>query len=91
MIDLEIPLVFYTALFFTLLYIWKQEPLFGVLTFGGWFSLGMMWLLIKPMETAYAFAFFFQGVGVLFLVAVIVQYISHTDMREGRSEEEEND
>lgn len=88
MIELEIALVFYTSLFFTLLYVWKEHPLFGVLTFGSWFSLGMMWLVIVPMETAYGFAFFFQGVGVLFLVVVIYQYLSHADVREGRGEPE---
>jgi len=88
-IELEVALVFYAALFFTLLYVWKEHPLFGVLTFGCWFSLGLMWLVIVPMETAYAFAFLFQGIGVLFLIIVIIQYLQHLNVQKGYGEEDE--
>jgi len=88
LIELEIMIVFLACLFFTLLYILTIEILFGVITFGLWFAFGLIWILISPMSTSYAFGFLFQGVGILFLVTVIYQYLRHLDLQKGYEEEE---
>lgn len=90
MIELELFIVFYTTVFFTLIYVIWKELLFGIISFGGWLAMGMMWFFINPMDTGYTIALFFHGIGILFLLTVIVQYLRKLDLdRHGLGDDEE--
>lgn len=84
-------IVFYTTCFFTLIYIIKKAIVYGVITFGGWMALGLMWLLINPMDTGYAVALLFNGIGILFLITVIVQLFQELEFRKRGYEESDLD
>lgn len=79
MIELEIFIVFYTACFFTALYVILQDLVFGVITWSCWFVLGLMWIFINPMSTGYTIAFLFQAIGLMFLLSVIVRILRSFD------------
>lgn len=86
MIELEIFIVFFAALFFTLLYVIAQEIVFGILTWACWFALGMMWMFISPMSTGYTIALLFQAIGFLFLLSTVVKILKALDFWQPREE-----
>lgn len=79
MIELEILVVFNAAIIFTVIYVLSQDLVFGIITWGCWFALGMMWMFISPMSTGYTISFLFQGIGFTFLLSVIVQLLRRFD------------
>lgn len=92
MIELEMFLVFYTALFFSAIYVLTSlfdNPglLWGVLSWAAWFALGLMWLFISPMSTAYTIGLLFQAIGFMFLLSVVVGYYKQLQVEKwGESE-----
>jgi len=92
MIELEVTLVFLTTIFFTLIWIMRNFKIFwGILSSASWMTVGMMWLVITPMESHYSIALFFWIVGFLFLVIVIVQYINRLKVKRGYREPDGED
>jgi len=79
-------MVFFAALFFTLLYVISQEVVFGILTWACWFALGLMWMFISPMSTAYTLALLFQAIGFIFLFSTIVKILKSFDFWQSREE-----
>ena len=73
MIELELFIVFFTALFFTLIYVGtKGSTLWGILCYAAWQTFALMWLFIVPMSTSYLIAWLFEAVSMIFLLATIV-------------------
>jgi len=82
MYEIEVALTFYTTIFFTALYVIKKTLLFGVLTFATWWILGLVWLLINSTQTSlYSIGIFFNVVGWIFFLVVMVQIIQSIRMR----------
>jgi len=92
MIDLEITIVFLSALFFTLLFVGSKETLFGILTFASWLVTGFLWLFLAkepPSYSTYAVALFFNIVAILFLLWTIVEYLYKLRLKKlGKGDEE---
>ena len=85
MIELELFIVFFTSIFFTLLYLGKRELVWGIITFGAWLTTSFMWTMINPMSTTYSIALFFQGIAFIFLLMVVIQLLGNLRSR-GREE-----
>lgn len=75
-IELEAFLVFFSAIFFTLIYLGKREPLWGVITYGCWQVTAFMWINIVPIESTYSVALFFQGIAIMFLLMTVLQWLN---------------
>ena len=79
MIDVEVVLVFFTALIFSLLFVAKEEVLYGAISFVAWLATGLLWLPLAQESPSYfgtyVVAWLFFGVAVLFLIATIMQLL----------------
>ena len=72
---IQMSLVFCTAMFFTSFYLSTKEVVWGILSFGAWFITSLMWTTITPIPGTYSVALFFQGIGFIFLLMVIIQLL----------------
>lgn len=76
MIELELFVVFFASIFFTLLYVGRRELLWGAITFGCWQVVGFLWTRIDPMSSTYSVAILFHSIGILFGLMVVLQWLS---------------
>lgn len=74
-LEVETALVFYTAIFFTSLYVIKKWMIFGIFSFASWWVMGLMYLLLNPTatSTAYSIGWLFHVIGWVFLILVMAQ------------------
>lgn len=88
MIDLEIAIVFFTSMFFTIIWLVTLTSYFAVVAGVCWNVVGFMWLFIAPMESGYAIGLLFHGVGIILIVFGLLQVIQSIRIRQGSVEPE---
>lgn len=87
-IQIEIGLVFATAIFFSVVFFLKPHYVFGFLTWLCWLTVGMMWLLITPIASSPVIAFLFEGVAWVFFLISFIQLIYSIRVKRGSIDEE---
>lgn len=93
MTELEVMIVFFTTLFFTLLYLLKKEVMYGFFVFPMWWIMGLVWLLIDPTGTssAWSISWVFHAIGWVFLILVMAQIYDMWRLKRRGYEESELD
>lgn len=92
MIGVESYIVFFTACFFTFLYVtadrnWKK--FWGIIASVPWYLLGVLWLFLsyEPMETGgttystHVIGMFYVGIGIVFTILVIADWIGELRLK----------
>jgi len=90
MIDVESYILFLTAAFFTIIYLNARRTeetystAMGAVSSAVWIVLGFMWLFLaheSPSYQTYAVGLLFNGIGILFIVLVILDLIEMKHIR----------